>query len=199
MAAGHSKRKIALALLASTVLATISILSFEHLALSHYNDSRALKQTTPMAKAICNFDLVEPYLLRGSKPTPYGMQWLKEHGVTTIVDLREQDTQPVVYEREVATAMGFGYINLSVRDFPSMAQLSEFTNIVAKARAGAGPVFVHCNHGSDRTGFFVFVWRIVGEKWRVSMALQEMLEHGFLVHKLWRDNRTSELSNPANW
>ncbi len=197
--ATRCNRKIAIIILSSTLVAAAIALSAEHLALLQYYDSRAKAHSTPKAREICNFDSVEPYLLRGSKPTPHGMQWLKERGVKTIVDLRERDTQPVIYECEVANDMGFDYINLSVRNFPSLAQLQQFIDVVSNARDGAGPVFVHCNHGSDRTGFFVFVWRVVGEKWRASMAFEEMLEHGFLIHKLSRDNRTSELSNPANW
>ncbi|MBX9671239.1 MAG: dual specificity protein phosphatase family protein [Candidatus Obscuribacterales bacterium] len=193
-----SKFVVLLWILFATAITAAIATSAEHLALDQYYKSRAII-AIPERREICNFDTVEPYLLRGSRPTPHGMQWLKEHGIMTIVDLREQDTQPVIYEGEVARDMGFNYINLSVRNCPSLAQLRTFVEVVSKARAGAGKVFVHCNYGADRTGFFVFVWRMVGENWRASMAFEEMIEHGFLVHKLWREDKTSELSNPANW
>jgi protein tyrosine/serine phosphatase len=118
--------------------------------------------------------------------------------VKTIVDLREANTPPVIGEQITARAMGFNYINLPVRNLPTSDQLVAFKHIVENARDGAGPVFVHCNYGSDRTGFFIFTWRVAGERWRWSLALCEMLERGFFFHK-FAENKTAPLADPRNW
>lgn len=152
----------------------------------------------PLDREIPNFYAVNNYLFRGALPTPFGMVWLKKHGVKTIIDLREAGTPPVEGERISALDMGFNYVNLPVKDFPTINQLQQFESIVAAARAGEGSVFVHCNYGSDRTGFFVFMWRIFGDRWRLSLALCELFERGFLVHK-FSESKTKPLSDPANW
>lgn len=126
------------------------------------------------------------------------MVWLKKHGVETIIDLREANTPPVIGEQITASAMGFRYINLSVKDLPTLAQVDQFKTIVTAARDNNERVFVHCNYGSDRTGFFVMLWRIAGDRWRWSLAVCEMFERGFFVHK-FSENKVKSLADPANW
>lgn len=137
-------------------------------------------------------------MYRGALPTPLGMVWLKKHGIETIIDLRQAGTPPVIGEQITASAMGFRYVNLSVKDLPTLEQIDRFNEIVSSARDNGERVFIHCNYGSDRTGFFVMLWRIGGDHWRWSLALWEMFERGFFVHK-FSDNKTKPLSDPANW
>src|SRR5262249_18086825 len=44
------------------------------------------------------------------------------------------------------------------------------------------PVLVHCQHGSDRTGTMVALYRIVVEGWSKEAALLEMTQGGFGFH-----------------
>jgi protein-tyrosine phosphatase len=44
--------------------------------------------------------------------------------------------------------------------------------------AAAGPVFVHCKRGADRTGAVIAAYRIDHEKWDNSRALQEAMADG---------------------
>ena len=46
------------------------------------------------------------------------------------------------------------------------------------------PVFVHCAHGADRTGFMVAAYRVVEQGWTVEEAVAEM--HNFGFHPVWR-------------
>jgi len=193
---GITKRKTLLTL-ATVTAGLVSFGLYEHACVAEI-EKKEVSTDAPKASEIPNFYSVHPYLLRGALPTPFGMEWLKNRGVKTIVDLREANTPPVIGERITASAMGFNYINLPVKDLPSGEQLDRFIKIVSKARDGAGPVFVHCNYGSDRTGFFIFFWRVAGEKWRWSLALVEMIERGFFIHK-FSENKTKALADPQNW
>jgi len=49
------------------------------------------------------------------------------------------------------------------------------------------PVLVHCQHGSDRTGMMVAVYRIVVQGWSKADALHEMTQGGYGFHPLWRN------------
>jgi protein tyrosine/serine phosphatase len=44
------------------------------------------------------------------------------------------------------------------------------------------PVFVHCRHGSDRTGTMAAVYRIAVQGWTKEQAIAEMTQGGFGFH-----------------
>ena len=49
------------------------------------------------------------------------------------------------------------------------------------------PVFVHCLHGSDRTGVMCAVYRIFFEGWTKNEAIREMTEGGYGFHPIWKN------------
>jgi protein tyrosine/serine phosphatase len=44
------------------------------------------------------------------------------------------------------------------------------------------PIFVHCQHGEDRTGLIVGLYRVETEHWSPAAAYREMIAKGF--HKI---------------
>jgi protein tyrosine/serine phosphatase len=42
-----------------------------------------------------------------------------------------------------------------------------------------GPVFIHCQHGCDRTGTVIACYRIKHDKWPTEKAFKEAMLHGF--------------------
>ena len=57
---------------------------------------------------------------------------------------------------------------------PSQAQVEEFLAIVADP--DRRPVLLHCNHGIDRTGVMIAVFRMEYDGWSNEEALQEYLK-----------------------
>jgi protein tyrosine/serine phosphatase len=51
------------------------------------------------------------------------------------------------------------------------------------------PVLVHCQHGSDRTGTMVAIYRIAFDGWTKAQATTEMVNGGFGFHPLWQNLR----------
>ena len=49
------------------------------------------------------------------------------------------------------------------------------------------PVLVHCEHGSDRTGTMVAIYRVAVEGWTKAQATDEMINGGFGFHPLWQN------------
>lgn len=49
------------------------------------------------------------------------------------------------------------------------------------------PVFVHCQHGADRTGMNVAIYRIVEQGWSKEDAITEMTSGGFGYHPIWTE------------
>jgi tyrosine-protein phosphatase SIW14 len=139
----------------------------------------------PPAKDLPNFERVHSYLYRGGQPSPDGVRLLKKMGVKTIIDLREAP-HPVAIERHVSIETGgINHVNIPMGNFiPSAAKQAQYFRILDEARQKAdGPVFVHCAHGSDRTGFMVALWRVNREQWSIAEAFGEMLRRGFQIHK----------------
>ncbi|SRR5579875_885916 len=128
-----------------------------------------------------NFHEVHPYLFRGGQPSPAGLKRLKEMGVATIIDLRAKPEQ-VYQESSQARALGLRYINLPMSSrAPTGKQVRTFLKEVDNAASGrsAGPVFVHCAHGSDRTGCLVGIWRVTHDRYSYDEAYQEMRKYYF--------------------
>jgi protein tyrosine/serine phosphatase len=131
------------------------------------------------------FDQVHSYFWRGAAPTFAGIDALKKLGVKTIVDLR-RTPQRIEAERKYCSMIGVNYVSLPMGDFiPSAGKQKSFLKIVSEAaqNSQAAPVFLHCSHGSDRTGYLTALWRVTNDHWSAAEAITEMLQHGFFVHK----------------
>ena len=64
------------------------------------------------------------------------------------------------------------------------------------------PVFVHCQHGADRTGLMTAVYRIVAQRWSKNEAIREMIDGGFGYHSVFAGLvdylRRTDLANLVN-
>jgi len=139
----------------------------------------------PPAKDLPNFERLHTYLYRGGQPSPDGVRLLKKMGVKTIIDLRETP-HAVAIERHVTLETGgMTYVNIPMGNFvPSSEKQAKYLATIDEAcRKADGPVFVHCAHGSDRTGFMVALWRVSREQWSWAEAFGEMMRRGFQIHK----------------
>jgi tyrosine-protein phosphatase SIW14 len=129
------------------------------------------------------FGKINDSLYRGAQPYAGGLQQLKKLGVTTIIDLRGEDSGKIDWERQQAEALGIRFVHLPVSGWstPSDEQMARFFSIF-HAHSNE-KVFVHCRFGEDRTGVFIASYRIAYDHWSAEQALKEMLAFGF--HHLW--------------
>ncbi|CAN5359752.1 hypothetical protein BH10CYA1_BH10CYA1_33400 [soil metagenome] len=142
---------------------------------------------------LLNFHEVHPYLYRGGGPTEKTMHDLKDKGIKTIIDLRapsegkpkasrtkEDDPIQPKEEKALADELGIKYINLTMDSHaPTKKQVHTFIDAAEKAEKGGGPVFLHCAHGSDRTGCMIGIWRVTHENWDYDKTYQEMRKYFF--------------------
>ena len=116
---------------------------------------------------------------RGAQPGERGLSELKILGITTIVDLRGEDHEKILWERKHAESLGMRFVNIPVSGWspPSDEQVAQFLSLL-RDRPGQ-KIFVHCRFGDDRTGVFTAVYRMAVEKWPADQALKEMYFFGF--------------------
>jgi protein tyrosine/serine phosphatase len=133
----------------------------------------ALADTTDLP----NFHPVAPAIWRGAAPTDAGLKQLKTLGVKTIIDLR---IAPKTVKKEgiTARAMGFNFINLPMgADPPTQKEVA--TLLATLKQAPQSPVYVHCQHGADRTGCMIGIYRVTQQGWTFPKAYAEMRHDGF--------------------
>jgi protein tyrosine/serine phosphatase len=143
-----------------------------------------------------NFHTVHSYLFRGGEPSAAGLKKLQSLGVKTIIDLRAPSEEKF-NEKKEAEQLGMRYLNLPMTSAaPTSKQVSQFDQAVSQAeklslKAGksdandpevaayTGSLFVHCAHGSDRTGCMVGIWRVTHDQWSYQKAYDEMRKYYF--------------------
>lgn len=136
---------------------------------------------------IDNFHQVDAHVYRGGQPTNEGFHYLAGLGVKTVIDLREADGRAAAEERSVTSA-GMKYVNVPMTGLtpPTEAETAKILAILEDS--GAGPVFVHCKRGADRTGAVIASYRISHDGWDNSRALKEAMSHHMSFFQFPRQN-----------
>jgi protein tyrosine phosphatase (PTP) superfamily phosphohydrolase (DUF442 family) len=126
-----------------------------------------------------NLYRVSGQLYRGDQPSPQGMQNLKDLGLKTIINLRSFHS-----DRDEIGITGLAYEHITMKAWhPEEKEAVRFLKIVTDPKRA--PVLVHCQHGADRTGTMVAVYRIAVQGWSKDEAIREMTEGGFGFHPTW--------------
>jgi len=144
--------------------------------------SRPDDWATPVSDAgIENLYRVESDLFRSAVPTSTGFQKLTHMGVKSVLDLRGGDGDK--------TDMAGG--SLKLFHVPMSAwglhndRVLEALRIVADPQNR--PLLIHCQHGADRTGAIVALYRVVVQGWSKERAIREMNEGGYHHNSFFRN------------
>lgn len=124
------------------------------------------------AAGLEHFYKVDDHLYRGAQPTEEGFNSLAKMGVKTVIDLREATERSDWEERLVKNA-GMRYISVPIAGLaaPTADQMRRMLRVINDP--AAGPVFVHCKRGKDRTGAVVACYRVEHDHWDNAKALKE--------------------------
>jgi protein tyrosine/serine phosphatase len=130
-------------------------------------------------KGLRNFYQVTPTLYRGAQPSALGMRQLKAMGIKTVVNLRSFNS-----DRDKLRNTGLAYEHIYMKAWhPEREDIIRFLQITTdKSRQ---PVFVHCQHGADRTGLMCAIYRVAVCGWSKDEAIREMTQGGFRHHAIW--------------
>jgi len=130
----------------------------------------------PEQQGILNFGKVSERLYRGAQPDAAGIKNLGQLGVKAIINLRLTNDLWAA-EASEAQAAGILYTNIPLRGLGRPTD-EEIKQILSLIQTMPGPVFVHCQHGCDRTGTVVACYRIQHEQWSNEKAFKEAVRYG---------------------
>jgi len=126
-----------------------------------------------------NLHRVAPTVWRGAQPTAAGMVELERLGVRTVISLRAFHS-----DRDELQGTGLAYERISFKTWhPEDEDVIRFLRIVGNP--DRHPVFIHCLHGSDRTGTMCAIYRMAIEDWPREDAIREMVEGDYGYHVIW--------------
>jgi protein tyrosine phosphatase (PTP) superfamily phosphohydrolase (DUF442 family) len=136
----------------------------------------------PLAKpGLPNLYRVSDVYLRGAQPSAEGMRELARMKVKTVVNLRAINS-----DRDEIGDAALAYEHISFKAWHAEDEdVLRFLRIVTDPERQ--PVFVHCQHGADRTGMMTAIYRIVVEGWSKDDAISEMTQGGYGFHAIWKD------------
>ena len=143
---------------------------------------------TPAAKKdfsnvkIGNFGQMDERFFRGAQPLESDYQSLKDLGVNTIIDLRNDPTE---YEKRSAEALGMKYVNIPMSGWKSPKQEDIDTFLALVKNPETGKFFVHCKAGIHRTGVIGAAYRYTNDGWSYDQVYKEMKDYNYssgLVH-----------------
>lgn len=126
-----------------------------------------------------NLHKVTDTLYRSAQPSAEGMRNLRDLGIKTIVSLRAFHS-----DRAEIGNTGLGYEHIFMKTWhPEREDAVRFLKVATDPQRQ--PVLLHCQHGADRTGSMVAIYRVAVQGWSMQDAAQEMTEGGFGFHEVW--------------
>jgi protein tyrosine phosphatase (PTP) superfamily phosphohydrolase (DUF442 family) len=147
-------------------------------AAEHASSESVLPLIQRVEKLIPRFQQVDERMFRGGQPDRAGFDALRGLGVRTVINLRGEHD-----ERELVEKLGMKYVYVPVELslFGSGSRMPEsavrkFFEVVDDVEAG--PIFVHCRRGADRTGAIVGFYRIARQGWDANRAYREARQIG---------------------
>ncbi len=145
----------------------------------------------PRYEGLPNFHQVNTTLYRGGQPGEGGIQKLVALGVTTIINLRDDDDRAQAEGRE-AQAARLRYFNVPFGRLgrPTDEQVEQVLSLINSPESGV--VFVHCAKGQDRTGTVIAIYRISHDGWTSEQAKQEANRYGM---RFWQHGMKDFISD----
>ena len=132
-----------------------------------------------LKKQNLELDKINNNLYRSAQPTKQGMNNLKNIGVKTIINLRAFHS-----DKDETGNTGLFNEEISVNTwYIKDKDVIRVLRIVLKKQNG--PILIHCQHGADRTGIMIAMYRIVEQGWSKDEAIREMVDGGYGFHSIW--------------
>ena len=169
--------------------------------------------TGSKVRSLTNFNSFGQGLFRGARPEGEGFKDLRRLGVKTVIDLQGgdgedsifgsvagivepgEDPEWIRFEQNKVESMGMRFINIPLNSLDSIdtqegKALGQVLRLINDPKNQ--PVYIHCEHGADRTGLAVALYRVFYQNWDKERAHDEMIELG---HDFFHQLMTSDMDD----
>ena len=142
------------------------------------------------------YSKVSQEIYRGGEPSEDDLRLMSDvYGMKTIVSLDGNIGGAIA---PTVQNLGMEHIVIPIGGRASAPLIDYLKRNIASILSSKQPVYVHCRHGSDRTGMAVALHRMQNEGWDVDSALKEAKTFNFGdkldpdTEKLYREAVTSD-------
>lgn len=110
-----------------------------------------------------NYQKINDVLSRSSQPALEDFSWLKDEGVTDIINFRTMYEAGQDFDEEtVVKGLGINYHHIpSYTRHPNENNVYKFLDLVEAISGSGGKVHIHCKAGADRTGMYAFIYKTI--------------------------------------
>ena len=131
-----------------------------------------------------NLFQVTPTLFRSEQLTAKEEALLQQHNIKTIINLRFFDRND---DQEESSNLPLNLVNHPLKSWRiKPKEIADVLYHIEQAQKKGG-VLVHCDHGADRTGLILGMYRLVNQGWSMDEAKREMMEGPYGFHTVWRN------------
>jgi len=127
-----------------------------------------------------NLYRIEDGFFRGAQPTADGFRELAGLGVRTVLDLSGGGDDRLLKDGGLKLV----HVPMSAFGLRNDRVLEALRTMADPANR---PLMIHCQHGADRTGALVALYRVVVQGWTKERAVEEMNRGGYHHNSLWRN------------
>ena len=142
-----------------------------------------------------NYSVIDKYVSRSAQPKEEDLAWLKEQGVTDILNFRTMYQPGIDYDEEsVAKELGMKYHSIpSVTAEPQEKSVNMFLKKIESIKKQGGRIHIHCYAGADRTGMYAFIYKTLNGIGTLDKNKKEWLAKGHNYNKYpdlisWAEN-----------
>lgn len=154
-----------------TIISLFALLFCLHAEVLH-----AKRELVP--SGLPNYKQINTWIHRGGRPTEQGLLELQKLGIKTIINL-ENNEEAVAYEKDQAAKRGIKFFSYPINPFATPNTELVDQVLTHLQDPNLYPIYLHCNHGRDRTGLLMGLFRVELQGWAAGDAYWEMVDMGF--------------------
>ena len=127
-----------------------------------------------------NYQVINKYVSRSAQPAPEDFAWLKEQGVTDIVNFRTMlDPHITFNEKSIVEELGMNYHNIPTYSrSPKEEDVDRFLKLTEEVSNRDGKLHIHCKAGADRTGLYAFIYKMKQGIGSLTANIEEWISRG---------------------
>jgi len=125
-----------------------------------------------------NMYWIDEGIYRSEQPSGKEFPELENFGIKEVLNLRSHHTDDSEAE---GTNIKLHQVKMNAHK-TSLRKIVQALKIIQNRE---GPILIHCQHGSDRTGLVVAMYRIVFQNWTKEEAIEELKNGGYGYHSIY--------------